>query len=298
MTSRDNRIRARFINGKTRLTSMLYRTPLRLFETRHPEDKRAAAVLLSSHGGGMLGGDQVKLSIEAEGHARLRVTSGANSHIYPHRNLPADGGETSNGTSDGTAAPTSFTLEGRLTEDARLEYLAEPAVLHAESRYVQRQNWRLENNARLLLVDYLQAGRTESGEAYDFSFCRSEVSIEFRGESQLLESFMLEPRTIDPFSAAVTMGMNCIASVYYCGEDAARRGIPAVPMPEKRRISPFPRRPVRHSSAAAPYPGVLLGTSRTEHCIATRIMAHTRIALEPVLTEILHSLRRPTSLFK
>ena len=292
MTSRDNRIRARFINGKTRLTSMLYRAPLRLFETRHPEDERAAAVVLSSHGGGMLGGDQVKLSIEAEGNARLRVTSGANSHIYPHRNLPADG------TSHGTAAPTSFTLEGRLTEDARLEYLAEPAVLHAESRYVQRQNWRLENNARLLLVDYLQAGRTESGEAYDFSFCRSEVSIEFRGESQLLESFMLEPRTIDPFSAAVTMGMNCIASVYYCGEDAARRGMPAVPMPEKRRISPFPRRPARPNSAAAPYPGVLLGTSRTEHCIAARIMAHTRIALEPVLTEILHSLCRPPSLFK
>ena len=283
MISRGNRIAAQFINGKTRLTSLIYQTPLRILETRHPRDKHAAAVMLLSHGGGMLGGDQVDLAIRAEGKANLCVTSGSNSQIYrcPGR------------------AETAFTINGHLGDKAALEYLAEPIVLHAESRYIQRQNWRLDKNARLLVVDFLQAGRNESGESYDFSFYRSDLSIEVEGVPQMIESFILEPKTINPFSAAVTMGMNCIASVYYCAEDAARRETPAAAMPEKRRIPPFaqrPGRPEKPGSAAPPYqpyPGVLLGSSRTGSCMVTRIMGSTRIAVQPVLSKILHSLRSP-----
>ena len=268
MRSTDNRITARVVQGKTRLTSLLYRTPLRAFETRHPDDPPAAQVVLSSHGGGMLQGDRVGLAIHAERGARLRVTSGANTHIYRNER----------------AVPTAFTVEGHLADGARVAYLAEPVVLHAQSRYVQRQHWRVAKGARLLVVDRLQPGRTESGEAYAFSRYENDVSIEFDGAPQVLEAFRLEPGVVDPRNAAATLGMNAIVSIYYCCDDAAGRAVPIAPMPEKRRIRHFRERVERTD------PGPLMGVIRTEYCVVVRIVGGTRLALEPLVQRVVASL--------
>ena len=62
----------------------------------------------------------------------------------------------------------------------------------AESRYEQRQSFKLSASANLALVDWMSAGRTARGERWSFTRYSSRNEIERDGRKLLLDALLLD----------------------------------------------------------------------------------------------------------
>ncbi|MDF3129375.1 urease accessory protein UreD [Kiritimatiellaeota bacterium B1221] len=142
----------------------------------------AVSLILSSYGGGMVQGDQILIDLHIEKNARLFLGTQANSRVYKNdRDLP-----------------TSQILTGKVEPGAKVVFLPDPLVLHAGSRFHQQQHWQVAATAGLLIGEWFQCGRSDSGEC--FAYQEYESLIEISGEKELWirEPFSSMPETEDP----------------------------------------------------------------------------------------------------
>ena len=195
-----SRARVAWVEGKSRLVASHSVAPLRLLHPRLSD--RAACVMLSNFGGGMVQGDRIGLSLDCGPGARLLVRTQANSRVYRNDR----------------DWPTSQATEGRVSAGAKVIVLPDPLVPHAGSRFEQRQRWQVDPGGSLLLGEWFQCGRSDSGECFAYDRYRSEIEIRQGADLLLWEPFVSEPASDEPRAIGRFGDANLVLTLYAVGE--------------------------------------------------------------------------------
>ncbi len=166
---------------------------------------RAADGSLLAHlhnlSGGVLGGDQLGLSIHVGAGARAQVTSTGSTRLYRQR--------------QGEADTTQHTLI-RVETGGLLEYLPDTLIPYAGSRYRQRTQVELAPDAGLFYWEIVTPGREAKGERFAYELLRLDLDICGDGRPIASERVQIEPALRLP-SSLVRLGCyGYFATFYIC----------------------------------------------------------------------------------
>jgi urease accessory protein len=148
-------------------------SPLRLLTPKNHGS--AAWVYASSYGGGLLGGDDLRLTVRVGPEASVFLSSQASTKVYRSH------------------ACASLRLEAEVAAGGQLIVWPDPVVCFAGSTYRQEQCVELAAEAGLILVDTLSSGRRVSGERWQFAEYFSRLTVRYDGRQILLDALRLSP---------------------------------------------------------------------------------------------------------
>ena len=184
------RLRAERIAGRTRITDLACRPPLQILRAHHVDPGRPdlASVILASPSGGILQGDQLTIDIRVGSGARLRVGTQSATRLYR-----APAGE----------ARQVVRLE--VEAGGYLEYLPDPFIPYAGSRFTSRTTAIVTSDAALIIGEAVAPGRAARGEILAFERFESTVEIT-RPDGTLLatDAVILDRR--EPMRAVGALG--------------------------------------------------------------------------------------------
>ena len=146
-------------------------SPLRLLTPRN--HGRAAWIYTASYGGGLVGGDAVRLRISVGPSARAFVSTQSSTKVYR------------------SARPTTVEVTAHVSTGAHLVLWPDPVVCYAGSTYRQQQRFDVEPGGTLVAVDWMTSGRHGSGERWRFDRYETETSLRVEGRLVLFDSISL-----------------------------------------------------------------------------------------------------------
>jgi urease accessory protein len=146
-------------------------SPLRLLMPRN--HGRAAWIYTSSYGGGLVGGDHMTLDIEVDPGATAFVSTQASTKVYR------------------SSLGASSELTARVGDHGLLVVAPDPVVCFRGSRYRQSQQFDLEGDAGLVVVDWLTSGRRAAGERWGFDDYSARLSASVDGVLTIHDSLLL-----------------------------------------------------------------------------------------------------------
>jgi len=184
-------------------------SPLRLLT---PKNHGAAAwVYASSYGGGLVGGDDLRLTVRVGPDASVFLSSQASTKVYRSQ------------------ARASLHLDAEVASGGQLVLWPDPVVCFAGSAYRQEQRVALAADAGLVLVDTMSSGRRGSGERWQFLEYASRLRVAYDGRPLLLDALRLSP---DEGDLAARMGrFDVLSTVVIAGprwSDAAQQVLATV----------------------------------------------------------------------
>jgi len=190
----------------TRLDACIQDPPLRVVRGFKNADG-ASLAHLHNLSGGVLGGDQLQLTIHVAANANAQVTSAGSTRIYRQRPGEVD-----------SAQQTQVQVES----GGLLEYLPDTLIPYARSRYRQRTQIELSHDAGLFYWEIITPGREALGELFEYEMLRLDLDIRAEGEPIASERMQLEP-ALRRHSSVMRLGhFRYFTSFYIC-----RVGIPA-----------------------------------------------------------------------
>jgi urease accessory protein len=158
-------------------------SPLRLLT---PSNHGPAAwVYASSYGGGLVGGDDLRLTVHVGTDAAVFLSSQASTKIYRSH------------------ARSSLQLEATVESGGQLILWPDPIVCFAGSTFRQEQRVELAAGAGLILVDAMSSGRRAFGERWQFLEYVTRLSVVYDGRPMLIDAVRLSP---DEGELAARMG--------------------------------------------------------------------------------------------
>ncbi|HEX8323109.1 MAG TPA: urease accessory protein UreD [Tepidisphaeraceae bacterium] len=160
------------IDGHSALTRVWATDPLKLLTPR--THGHARQVVLSTYGGGLLGGDRVAVRARVGAHARLLVTTQSAGKVYRSEGLPS-----------------AQQFHAVVEDDALLAVLPDPVCPFAESRFHQRQHYDLSPRGNVVVLDWLTSGRHGRGERWAMQEVNSLTQIDVGGRPLLRETLSL-----------------------------------------------------------------------------------------------------------
>lgn len=148
------------VAGRSTVVACASAAPLRLVTCR--ARGRAAWVVATSYGGGLVAGDALSVDVTVGDGATLLLTTPAETKVYRS-----------------TGAAASQRLDADVGDGGVLALLPDAVSPFAESRYRQVQRLRLHPRASALVVDAVVAGRVARGERWALRelVTRNEVSV-------------------------------------------------------------------------------------------------------------------------
>ena len=148
------------------------RSPLRLLTPRNAG--RAAWVDLSAYGGGLVGGDALRLGLRVGPGAAAFVSTQASTKVYR------------------SERGATVSMDARVASGARLIVWPDPIVCYAGSTYDQIQRLTLEPGAAAVWVDWMTSGRRASGERWQFQRYSTQLRVTCDTRLILLDSVRLD----------------------------------------------------------------------------------------------------------
>jgi len=144
------------------LSRITFQYPLKLISPSPTAHQKSVLVFLLTYGGGLVGGDQVHLTINVKANAKLSIVTQGHTKIFksPSRDVI-----------------TRQQLRVTIAAGAALCLLPDPVQPFGGSVYEQSQVFTLEEGGSLCLLDWVSAGRTARGENWDFSAWRGRNEI-------------------------------------------------------------------------------------------------------------------------
>ena len=161
---------------KTVITKTRCTSPWHFVPPIYLDESGSAYTLLVNPSGGLVGGDRlaVRMALGAESHVLVSAPSA--NRVY--RSVS----ETSAQIVDITVGPRAI-----------LEWLPEPTIPFAGSRFRQEIGVKLEPGATLLLWDAIAAGRIARGERWKFTTLENEIKITLSTGNRVVERYALAP---------------------------------------------------------------------------------------------------------
>lgn len=141
-------------NGTSGLETITYQYPLKLITPSKASETESVLVFLLSYGGGLIGGDSVRLSIDVQPNARLSIVTQGHTKVF---------------NSSSRDIITRQTLAVELADGAALCLLPDPVQPFEDSVYEQTQVFKLAMNGSLCLLDWVTQGRTARGENWSLT---------------------------------------------------------------------------------------------------------------------------------
>lgn len=164
-------------SGKTVLARSAQQPPLRVVRA-FPVSGGSALAHLHNVSGGLLGGDDLSLSIDVGPAAQAQITTAGATRIYrPRAEMPA-----------------AQRNRVRIAENGLLEYVPDPIIPFADSRFVQETTIELAAGAGLFWWEIVAPGREARGEI--FAYESFEMKVDLLAEDRLIaaERLRLAPR--------------------------------------------------------------------------------------------------------
>ncbi len=156
-------------------------------------------VHLHNVSGGILGGDSLALTMDVGAAAQVQVTSTSATRVYRAR--------------DG-ALPAQLRTHVTVAGGALLEYLPDPVIPFAGSRFEQRTSITLHESAGLFWWETISCGREAAGERFQFESLFSHTEIRSGRQLIAVEHWRLEPGR-GSASSLVRMGPFLYSTVFY-----------------------------------------------------------------------------------
>ncbi len=185
---------------KTVLALCEQQQPLRVVRAFSTVD---APTLIHLHNlsGGVLGGDRLELTVNVGREAQVQLTSTGATRIYRSRaGLP----------------PATQRNVVVVEENGLLEWLPDPLIPYAGSRYCQETRIHLAAGAGLFWWEIVAPGRDARGEIWAYDLLQMTLDIEAEGRPVALERIRLEP-ALRPLSSPARLGpYRYFASLYIC----------------------------------------------------------------------------------
>ena len=195
----ESRATVKWVHGTSRVTTCLSVPPLKILNPRNIS--HASMLYLSSYGGGMLQGDQVRLRLECGKNAALFLGSQANGRVFKHEQ-------------EGDARQV---IHGSVASGGFAVVLPQPVVLHTASRFVQFQEWQIAQGASLVLADWIQSGRSDSGEQFAYQAWSSETRLMCGDKLVCVDRFRSDPAIDFPAAPPRFGGLNLMLNIYVIG---------------------------------------------------------------------------------
>jgi urease accessory protein len=133
----------------------------------------AAWVYASSYGGGLVGGDTLRVTVTVGRGASAFVSSQASTKIYRSRDR------------------TSAELTATVSAGGQLVLWPDPVVCYAGSTFRQAQCVDLDGDASLILVETMTSGRRAAGERWQFVEYANRITVRQDGRVVLFDSTRL-----------------------------------------------------------------------------------------------------------
>ena len=184
--------------ARTQLNLLEQRQPLKVVRAFHLRDG-AALVHVHNLSGGVLAGDRLSVELDIGPCARAQVTSTGATRIY---------------RSGSQAAPAELAMQVRAHENALLEYLPDPLIPFAGSRYRQRATVNLEQGAGLFWWDTVAPGREARGEVFSYDNLHLSFTLRGCGVPVAIERGHLDP-VARPLQSSVRLGSYRYFSTFY-----------------------------------------------------------------------------------
>ncbi|KAF8634395.1 hypothetical protein AX15_000851 [Amanita polypyramis BW_CC] len=168
--------------------------PLKLLAPRIVQDT-VAVVYVLTYGGGLVGGDQLKLCADVDDEATLVVLSQGSTKVFktrPGRRLAdvsrlARGPHVASPSFDITSQVSTFNVASGST----LALLMEPVACFRSAKYSQVQTFHLKDDrSSIIVLDWITSGRKALGEEWAFSryYSCNEIYI---GKKRVIRDIML-----------------------------------------------------------------------------------------------------------
>lgn len=168
--------------GASRLRRCLGLPPIKFINPR--TQGGSCQVYVSNYGGGLVDGDSIRMRVECAEGARLYLGTQSSTKVY-------------RGSGRGGCRQE---IVGTVHANALAVVCPDPVVPFADSRYRQSQSWEVDPRGELIVLDWLQPGRSARGEVFAYRSLSSELRITRPGGAPILvERFALEPDVQDPF---------------------------------------------------------------------------------------------------
>ncbi len=166
-------------SGKTVISKLRTRAPLLVQKALYPDSDlpgMAHAYLMSS-AGGILQGDRIEIDIIAGSRTSSRITTQAATKIYK--------------MNKGYAAQ-NITISAH--DASYLEFIPHQIIPFKSSRFYQQVDIQMEQNSTVIYSETVSAGRTASGENFDFDICYLELEgRDTKGNLLFADAAKLEP---------------------------------------------------------------------------------------------------------
>ena len=146
-------------------------SPLRLLMPSN--HGHAAWVFTSTYGGGLVGGDALRLRVEVEAGATSLLQTQASTKVYR------------------SPMGASSALDAHVDAGGCLLVLPDPVVCFGGATYEQVQEVELHATASLVLMDWMTAGRHASAERWAFNRYASRLNVRYDGQLVLGDSLLL-----------------------------------------------------------------------------------------------------------
>ncbi len=151
--------------------------------------------------GGVLAGDQLRLDVITGAHCNVQLTTTSATRIY--RSRPQT-----------PMARQSSHIQ--VKAGGLLEYLPDPVIPFAGSRYQQHTTIELDTDAGLFWWEMLAPGRTAHGELFAYEQFQSSLDISTQGKPLAIERNNIEPQLRPPTSPLRLGPYTYTASFYIC----------------------------------------------------------------------------------
>jgi urease accessory protein len=168
----SGRLRFERVAGKTSVVESFAASPLKFV---NPSNHGSAAwVVCSTYGGGLLGGDSIDLDINVGENTKAILMTQASTKVYR----------------SGECARQN--IDCRVGGDALFVAAPDRVACFAGSSMQQTQHYTLEPDANLVVVDWISAGRLESGERWQFDRYSNRIEIWSAGRLIFLDALLLD----------------------------------------------------------------------------------------------------------
>ena len=147
-------------------------SPLKLFTTRGVGT--TCWVYAATYGGGIVGGDAIRLQVDAAQGARAVIATQASTKVYR------------------ALRPASQDVTASVEADALLVVLPDPVVCFAGADFSQEQRYDLHEGGSLVVVDWITSGRHAAGERWAFHHYSSRIDIRRGGRRILYDTLWLD----------------------------------------------------------------------------------------------------------
>ncbi|KAJ3278735.1 hypothetical protein HDU76_009761, partial [Blyttiomyces sp. JEL0837] len=181
------------------LKTLSFTYPLRLMSpSRNPKYPLHRNVYVLTHGGGILSGDRISLSVTLEGPVSLCLLTQGSTKVFKtrraeenlpkpmmlshshllHQNSRPQHQQLHESSTNGKTKyiQSQQYIHATISKNALLCLLPDPVTPFSDSSYQQRQLITLESGeSSLVMVDWFTAGRVSRGEVWDFKEYESHV---------------------------------------------------------------------------------------------------------------------------